>query len=61
MTPFIGDLARFNKLPPGTFACVAQHEGQEVFIQRTPIARRRAMEAPHALAETKTAHKGAQA
>jgi hypothetical protein len=28
--PFLGDLARCNKLPVGTFACVALHGGQEV-------------------------------
>ena len=51
VAPFIGDLARCNKLPVGTFACVALHEGQEVFIQQTPIFRRgRAAEGPHALA-----------
>ena len=50
VTPDIGDLARCNKLPIGTFACVALHEGQEVFIRQTPIARRRATEGPHALA-----------
>ena len=34
VAPFIGDLARCNKLPVGTFACVALHEGQEVFIRQ---------------------------
>ena len=61
VAPFIGDLARCNKLPVGTFECVALHGGEEVFIRQTPIGRRRAPEGPHALAETKTAHKGAQA
>ena len=37
VAPYIGDLARCNKLPVGTFACVAEHEGQEVFIRQTPI------------------------
>ena len=50
VAPFIGDLARCNKLPVGTFACVALHEGQEVFIRQAPIRRGRAAEGPHALA-----------
>ena len=51
VAPFIGDLARCNKLPVGIFACVALHGGDEVFIRQTPIARRgRAAEGPHALA-----------
>lgn len=39
VAPFIGDLARCNKLPVGIFACVAEHEGEEVFIRQTPIAK----------------------
>ena len=51
VAPYIGDLARCNKLPIGTFECRALHEGQEVFIRQTPINRpRRATEGPHALA-----------
>ena len=37
VAPFIGYLARCNKLPVGTFECRALHEGREVFIRQTPI------------------------
>lgn len=35
----LGDLARCKKQPIGTLACVASHEGQEVFIRQTPSRR----------------------
>jgi hypothetical protein len=35
----IGDLARCNKLPVGTFECVASHNGKTVQIPQKPLGR----------------------
>ncbi len=35
--PLIGDLARCNKLPVGTYTCVAAHQGREIVIPQVPI------------------------
>jgi hypothetical protein len=40
VAPYIGDLGYCRKLPPGTYVCVALHEGQEVPIRPTPIIAR---------------------